>query len=64
MITPTTHERSEWRRLAQDHYSRGLVGIGHRFMAAADWKAPLDVKTFDALQAAYRAWLIGGRVPA
>lgn len=62
-ITPTAHTIGEWQRLAADAYRIGLNETGHRFsVAAAKYLAgrlmPVDV--YDALQAEYREWLIGG----
>lgn len=61
-IIPTHHEKMEWSRLAQAAYASGRNDIGHRFSVAATHRnqEPMDLMIFDALQADYRTWLIGG----
>jgi hypothetical protein len=65
-ICPTDHEKREWSRMAQAAYSAGRNDIGHRYSCAASMPngAQTSVKTFDALQAGYRAWLIDNTLPA
>lgn len=61
-ITPTDHDRAEWSRLAQDAYRSERNPMGHKFSAAAAWRAgvPMPIGIYDDLQGIYRAWLIGG----
>lgn len=61
-ITPSTHEKFEWSRMAQAAYAMNLNSIGHRYSAAASipngWAMPIG--RFDQLQTGYRLWLNWG----
>jgi hypothetical protein len=63
-ITPTAAEKAEWSRLAQAAYKGGQNAVGHRFSMAAALPnaAALPVARYDALQAAYRSWLLTGQL--
>jgi hypothetical protein len=61
-ITPTSHEKNEWARLAQAAYRSGATGVGHRFSVAASGRADAEMPLpmFDALQFVYRRWFVDG----
>ena len=48
--------------MARDAYSKDQNDVGHRFSVAGSLRhmAEMSLDRFDALQAEYRAWLIGG----
>lgn len=59
MITVTTHEANEWRRMATAARAAGLWCLA----ASAEHHAGLirvPFAVFDALQAEHRAWLVRG----
>jgi hypothetical protein len=58
-MAPNAHERAEWQRLALDATARGFRDTAERFASAA-LVPDLPLKTFDALQAEYRQWLVRG----
>lgn len=62
VMFPTSHEKSEWSRLARQAYARNRNDIGHRYSTAAalPFGESLNLVTFDTLQAAYRVWLVEG----
>lgn len=58
LMTPNPHQ-TEWARLAKAAYGRGRNDIGNMYAGAATIdERPIDIHTFDALQSAYREWLI------
>ncbi len=61
-ITVSEHEKAEWSRMAQAAYRESRNAIGHRYSMATTLRKGEQIRldVFDALQANYRAWLIGG----
>lgn len=61
-ITPNTHEKSEWSRMAQAAYRNALNSIGHTYSTAASLPnaGRIPVEYFDKLQSGYRGWLLSG----
>ena len=59
-ITPSTHDRSEWARMAQSAYQTGHNFYGHRYSAWAARSGPIGQVEYDALQLNYRLWLLHG----
>lgn len=61
-ITPSEHEKSEWSRMARAAYAADYNSVGHRYSGAAALhiNQPMSLATFDALQEAYRSWLVWG----
>jgi hypothetical protein len=62
-LTPNTHERTEWQRLAQAAYSRGVSWLDHWASVEAATGRPMLIARFDALQAIYRRWLNSDELP-
>jgi hypothetical protein len=61
-ITPTEHEKREWRRMATAAYDLDLNDIGHRCSAYGALRIGESIPTqaFDEMQINYREWLITG----
>lgn len=59
-ITPTEHQKLEWKRMGQAAIDRGLIDIGVRYMEAGHLPRGCRMETeyYDKLQAGFRAWLI------
>lgn len=62
-ITPSEHERAEWRRMAIAAYRVGRRGTGHRYNMAAALRGAIPLTEFDALQRDYLAWLLDNVYP-
>ena len=59
LMHTTPRERKEWIRFADAAHAAGKHDLCSRLHANAT-NITCDIKTFDALQSQYRAWLIGG----
>lgn len=66
MITPTAHEKNEWRRLSDAAWACGNIAIRDRYRDAAGISAgeQMTMARFDRLQEGYRNWLNHGVFPA
>lgn len=66
-IVPTEHAKREWSRMAQAAYHSDRNDVGHRFSMASACipvGGRMELKRYDALMAAYRAWLVFDEWPA
>lgn len=61
-ITPTSHERAEWSRMAAAAKQSGLYDTNRRFRQAAE-SLQMTHARFDKLQADYRRWLTVNMFP-
>ena len=64
-MTPSHNEKMEWSRMAMAAYGSDRNDVGHRFSAYASLRSDesIDIRTFDALQNAYRNWLCFNEFP-
>lgn len=65
MIIVTQYDKDQWSRMAQAAYREGHNEIGHRYSVAASIPAytQLTVERFDALNIAWRRWLVFNEWP-
>ena len=59
-VTPTDHERAEWKRMAEVCEEAGKAGHACLYRAASVLTGPMAPWTYDALQKNYRRWLVFG----
>lgn len=61
-ICPSTHDKSEWKRMAADAWLNGRTQTADKFKAAGELESyeRLPLVDYDALQAEYREWLLWG----